>query len=74
MSVRAKFRVTSVTRMESEASRVTLAPVTSGSEENKAFYKWTPGGSISLETINTEASKQFEPGKEFFVDFTPAES
>lgn len=74
MSVRAKFRVTAVTRMEGDASRVTLSPVISGSEENKAFYKWTPGGSIALETVNTEAAKQFEPGKEFFVDFTPAES
>lgn len=58
--------------MESDASRVTLSPVTSGSEENKAFYKWTPGGSIQLETVNTEAAKQFEPGVEFYVDFTPA--
>ena len=73
MTVRAKFRVSSVTRMENEASRVTLNPVTSGSEENRAFYKWTPGGNIVLETVNTDASKQFEPGREFYVDFTLAE-
>jgi hypothetical protein len=58
--------------MENDASKITLSPVTSGSDENKAFYKWTPGGSIELSTVNTEASKQFDPGKEFYVDFTEA--
>lgn len=74
MSVRAKFRVTSVTAHEGGSSAVVLAPVLSGSEENKSFWKWTPGGKVELLTINPEAASQFEPGKEFYVDFTPAES
>lgn len=71
--VRAKFKVQNVDTREDGGGTVTLTPVTSGSEENEAFYRWTPGGSIILSTINAEAVKQFENGKEFYVDFTPAE-
>ena len=73
MSVRAKFKVEQVTRTVSWAE-VKLQPVTSGSDENKQFYRWTPGGSIHLATINPEAAAQFEPGKEFYIDFTPADA
>ncbi len=75
--VRAKFTVTSVepngaTDEENKGSTVTLLPVVGGSPENDSFYKWTPGGEISLSTINEVAAAQFEVGKEFYVDFTPA--
>jgi len=66
--VRAKFKVMNVTEKE-----VTLLPVTYGSEENKKFFELTPYGSIQMGTINPDAIKQFEVGKEFYVDFTPAE-
>ena len=66
--VRAKFTVMNVTEKE-----VTLLPVTYGSEENKKFFELTPYGSIQMGTINPDAIKQFEVGKEFYVDFTPAE-
>ena len=51
----------------------TLHPVTSGSEENDKFFKWTPGGAISLQIVNPEAAKEFQVGKSFYVDFTPAD-
>jgi hypothetical protein len=70
MSVRAKFKVESVTAFEGGNSKVTLRPVTSGSEENKTFYKWTPSGSIELSAINETAAAEFTPGAEFYVDFT----
>lgn len=75
--VRAKFVVDSVTpngqeSEENKGSTVVLTPVYGGSPENESFYKWTPGGSIQLSTINEEAAKQFEVGKEYYVDFTPA--
>ena len=63
MSVRAKFKCVSVTNHVGQAS-VHLEPVTSGSDENKSFYKYTPSGKIELSTINPEAAKQFEPGRE----------
>lgn len=72
MSVRAKFKCTSITHGE-DSSSVVLSPVTNGSEENKTFYKWTPGGSIGLNILSKETAENFEPGKEYYVDFTLAE-
>ncbi|GAB3099717.1 hypothetical protein G8770_03575 [Aestuariicella hydrocarbonica] len=72
MSVRAKFKVQSVTK-DANGHSVKLEPVTCGSVENERFFKWTPCGSIQIGTLNEEAANQFEPGKEFYVDFTQAE-
>jgi hypothetical protein len=47
-------------------------PVTSGSPENDAFYKYTPAGKLELSTINAEAAAGFEVGKAYYLDFTPA--
>ncbi len=71
MSVRAKFKVHSVTEHENGLKSVKMHPVTSGSAENAAFFKWTPSGTIELGTVNPEAAAQFTPGKEFLVDFHP---
>lgn len=77
--VRAKFQVTSVEpngsmNPEDQGSTITLFPVVGGSPENDQFYKWTPGGQIILSTINAVAAAEFVPGKQFYVDFTPAEA
>lgn len=71
--VRCKFKVSCITNYDGGTTGITLAPVCSGCEENKAFWKYTPSGKIEFSTINTEATKQFEVGKEFYVDFTPAD-
>ncbi len=71
-TVRAKFKVQSVTESEGGLKTANLTPVTSGSPENEKFFKWTPGGQIQLGTINPHAAAQFVPGKQFYVDFTPA--
>jgi hypothetical protein len=77
MSVRAKFKCCDISNSSSNTDEngktVKLEPVIDGSEENKSFFRWTPSGSISMFCVNTEANKQFEVGKEYFVDFTPAE-
>jgi len=70
MSVRAKFRVSSITHYEGSNTSVKLAPVVGGSEENKRFYKYTPGGLIELSTVNEESAAQFKVGAEYYVDFT----
>lgn len=70
-TVRAKFRC--YHKEQSETGHVVkLRPVTSGSQENERFYKYTPGGDLSLSTINADAAAGFEVGKEYFLDFTPA--
>lgn len=77
--VRAKFLVGSnepnnAVREEDKGNIVKLNAVTSGSPENESFFKWTPGGTIVLETINPEAAKEFIPGAEMYVDFTPVDT
>lgn len=72
MSVRAKFRCVSV-EPSGEGKQVKLEPVTCGSAENDSFFKYTPWGSLVFGTINENASSQFVPGKEYYVDLTPAE-
>lgn len=70
MSVRAKF---SCGFKDEKNKTVYMAPVYSGSEENQQFFKLTPGGQIILHTINEAAFEQFAQGKEYYIDFTPAE-
>jgi hypothetical protein len=41
------------------------------SEENKKFWAATPAGEISVTSVRCD---QFEPGQEYYVDFTPAGS
>lgn len=73
MSVRAKFKVTEKAITEA-GDRITLQPVVGGSPENESFFKWTPYGKIEMGTINPEAAKQFEVGKEYYIDFTKVEN
>lgn len=68
MSVRAKFKCT-----ENNGENVELEAVTSGSEENDSFFKWTPYGKLSMGTVNENAIKQFEVGKEYYIDISLAD-
>jgi hypothetical protein len=58
--------------VKTEMRTLNFTPVCSGSEENKAFWRWTPSGSVQLGTVNQEAWKHFEIGKDYYLDFTPA--
>lgn len=77
MSVRAKFKVVRIERQSwgpgKEVQNIILQPVTSGSDENKAFYAATPSGEMKLATVNAEAAVQFDLDAEYYVDFTRAE-
>lgn len=77
MTVRAKFVCTGKNETgfceNSKSTIVTLSPVTSGSEENKTFWQYTPSGKIELSTVNQAAADQYQVGKEYFIDFIPAE-
>ena len=76
--VRAKFVCTSkaITNegTEDEGFQIGLDAVTSGSEENENFFKMTPAASMNLSTINPKAAEQFEVGKEYYIDFSPADA
>ena len=78
MSVRAKFRCMSINHAftntpEYSAATVGLVPVWEQEGVNKTWSKATPSGKIEMMITNPEAVKQFDLGKEYFVDFTPAE-
>lgn len=73
--VRAKFVCVGIQDYpENEQKNVVFSPVTTGSEENKSFSKYTPGGSVNLViSYETQAADFFEDGKEYYLDFTKAE-
>lgn len=57
-----------------EVANITMYPVVSAnsSAENVKFFAATPGGMLQLSTVNPEAWKQFEQGKEYYLDFSEA--
>lgn len=81
MTVRAKCRVTgrhefnSVNGEEITQVEVTLQPVFGQGDEdaNSQWSRWTPSGELRLTITNPEAYNQFQRGKTYYVDFSPAE-
>lgn len=73
MSVVAKFRVTTVDG-DGDVKTIRLQPVVGGSPENDAFFKYTPGGEITLLCVNESATKQFVVGAEMYVHFDPVDT
>lgn len=78
MAVRAKFLCQSVTKIKSWPGVKEGEPflynsefnvVSVGSPENKEFFASTPSGQISIKSTGD----LFEPGKEYYIDFTLAE-
>ncbi|OCK53186.1 hypothetical protein BA768_01125 [Chryseobacterium sp. CBo1] len=72
-TVKAKFKCEAVTNFET-AKEVKLSAVYGTSEENKDFSKYTPSGHLSIRIDNeTEASTYFEPGSEYYLEFSKVE-
>lgn len=75
-NTRAKFHCNSVTKRKGWSGtpeflyEAEFSVVTSGSEENKNFFASTPSGNIKIGTVR---ENQFEVGKDYFIDFSPAE-
>jgi len=77
MAVRGKFKLNEVTHVEYSADARKLrfgAVCNNNTEENAKFHKYTPSGEINMTVDNPEASKQYELGKEYYVDFSPVPS
>lgn len=73
MTILAKFKVGSTTNFGNDNLEVKMTPVTSGSDENKSFSKYTPTGDIRMHITNPEVLGFFEAGKEYYVEFRKAE-
>jgi hypothetical protein len=59
-----------------EMRTLVLSPVYGNGDpnhENTKFWEASPSGEIKLGTVNEAAWSQFELGKEYYIDFTPAE-
>jgi hypothetical protein len=78
MSVKAKFICNTISKskfnkQDEGTATVTLHPVSSGSEENKEFWKYTPSGKVEMMIKNEAAEKYFEVGQEYYLTFEKAE-
>lgn len=71
--VRAKMRVERIDPVPNGEAYIHLRPVTSGSEENRAFYNGTPGGACTIGLVSKEVARMFVLNSDYFVDFTPAD-
>lgn len=74
--VRAKFTCTEVTQYAGGSKKVVLQPVTpppNASEEDKAFWKYTPSGNLTMTIDNPPASSLFNAGGRYYIDFTAVE-
>lgn len=82
MKIRAKMLCQSVSRSaagtEQDGTKryqetVRLTAVTYGdNDENKTYAQYTPNASVDMTIDNQRALGAFEPGEEYYVDFTPA--
>lgn len=53
--------------------RLNFAVASSQSAEAQEFFKYTPYGTLEMGTVNADAAGMFEPGKAYYLDFSPAE-
>ena len=68
MTARCKVTCTAVTQ-DVAGYNYQFNFVTSGSDENEKFFKYTPCGKFEF---GCTEERKFEPGKEYYVDISPA--
>lgn len=78
MSIRAKFKVTSVELFSVDPSnpsaRVKMQPICDAKiPEDLLFMKYTPSGAFEMTVTNPKVLDQLKPGSEFYVDLTAVE-
>lgn len=77
-TMRAKFIVSSVERFPS-SERVKFNAVAAssypsdGSDEDNTYAKFSPQAECQISICNPSLLGKLEPGKKFYVDFTPAD-
>jgi len=73
--MRAKFKVESITTWEGGQEQAKLRAVMADElEENQRFNKASPNGELTITISNPAAQGFLQPGKSYYLDFTPAES
>lgn len=75
--LRAKFQIQSVKQSVDNTGAITQVEIDGhpvyGGEENAVWSKATPSGSLKLYISNPGAFGALVVGKEYYLDFTPAE-
>lgn len=78
-TMRAKFVVANVEKFDT-GERVTFRAVCKsegypedGSDEDNTFARFTPSADLAMYIANPALFGQFEIGRKFYADFTPAE-
>lgn len=78
-TTRAKFHCTSVETTEYGSIKVNLSAVYPNKEldgyehgEDHAFFKATPYGTLMMQIDNPYGAELFQPGDDFYLDFTKA--
>lgn len=74
-TVRAKFRCTSVERFTADGDGQVVyrfaAQYDDSIPEDQRFTRYTPSGELRMTVDNPNVN--FQPGKQYYLDFTPAE-
>ena len=74
MTIRAKFRVLSVTKHEDASESVELMAANGRKDTaNAQWAKWTPSGNLKMHINNPDAHGKLLPGKHYFLDLTEAD-
>ena len=77
MTVRAKFQCQSIqhlyTGQPGQVAQIKLHAVWGDGKGNESWSKATPSGELTMMITNSDAIDQFELGKSYFIDFTPAD-
>lgn len=74
MSVRAKMKLSSIKHFEGEMKQLHFeSHYDDAIPEDRRFQKYTPNAHAEFLIDNPAATDQFEIGKYYYVDFSPAE-
>lgn len=78
-TMRAKMKITSVTRHSESYETLTFAAVSKstpypedGADEDNTYAKFSPSAELKISIANPALIGRFDPGETYYVDFTPA--
>jgi hypothetical protein len=70
--MRCKFKLWSIGEPDPDGLyNLHFQAVSTGSEENALYWKWTPNGELKIFTVNAKAVEGLTLGAEYYIDVTP---